>query len=67
MCLGKAYVEAGDKRELVMDSIALLEIDGNRVRLSSIFGDLKELEASVKQIDFEGSRIILTGASAGEG
>ncbi len=60
MCLGKAYIEAGDKRELVLDSVALLEIDDNRVRLSTIFGDQKELEARVKQIDFEGSRIILT-------
>lgn len=66
MCLGKAYIEAGDKRELVMDSIALMEIDGNRVRLSTIFGDQKELEARVKQIDFEGSRIILADASPGD-
>ncbi len=63
MCLGKAYIEAGDKRELVLDSIALMEIDGNRVRLSTIFGDQKELEARVKQIDFEGSRIILSSVS----
>lgn len=64
MCLGKAYIEADNKRELVMDSIALLEIDDNRVRLSTIFGDQKELEARIKEIDFEGSRIILTKAPA---
>ncbi len=63
MCLGKAYIEAGDKRELVLDSIALMEIDGNKVRLSTIFGDQKEMEARVKQIDFEGSRIILSSVS----
>jgi predicted RNA-binding protein len=66
MCLGKAYIEAGNKRELVMDSVALMEIDGNRVRLSTIFGDQKELEARIKVVDFEGSRIILTSAAAGE-
>jgi len=63
MCLGKAYIEAGDKRELVLDSIALMEIDGNKVRLSTIFGEQKEMEARVKQIDFEGSRIILSSVS----
>ncbi len=66
MCLGKAYIEADNKRELVMDSIALLEIDDNKVRLSTIFGDRKELEARIKEIDFEGSRIILTTAPAGK-
>ena len=66
MCLGKAYIEAGNKRELVMDSIALIEIDDNRLRLSTIFGDQKELEARIKEIDFEGSRIILTTAPAGK-
>jgi predicted RNA-binding protein len=66
MCLGKAYLEADNKRELVLDSIASLEIDGTKVKLSTIFGDHKELEASIKEIDFEGSRIILTPATAGK-
>jgi predicted RNA-binding protein len=65
MCLGKAYLEADNKRELVLDSIASLEIDGTTVKLSTIFGDQKELEARVKEIDFEGSRIILTKVPAG--
>ncbi len=42
MCLGKAYLEADNKRELVLDSIASLEIDGTKVKLSTIFGDQKE-------------------------
>lgn len=66
MCLGKAYIEAGNGSELVMDSIALMEIDGNRVRLSTIFGDRKELEARIQAVDFERSRIILATAPAGE-
>jgi predicted RNA-binding protein len=66
MCLGKAYLEADNQRELVLDSIASLEIDGTTVKLSTIFGDQKELEARVKEIDFEGSRIILTKVPAGK-
>jgi predicted RNA-binding protein len=66
MCLGKAYFEAGNKRELVLDSIASIEIDDTRLRLSTIFGDQKELEARIKEIDFEGSRIILTKVPAGK-
>jgi predicted RNA-binding protein len=66
MCLGKAYLEADNKRELVLDSIASLEIDGTKVKLSTIFGDQKELDARIKEIDFEGSRIILTRVPAGK-
>ena len=66
MCLGKAYLEADNERELVMDSIASIEIDDTRLKLSTIFGDHKELEARIKEIDFEGSRIILTKVPAGK-
>ncbi len=65
MCLGKAYLEADNKRELVLDSIASLEIDGTKLKLSTIFGDHKEMEARIKEIDFESSRIILTKVPAG--
>ncbi len=66
MCLGKAYLETDNKRELVLDSTASLEIDGTKLKLSTIFGDQKEIEATIKQIDFEGSRIILTKVPAGK-
>ena len=66
MCLGKAYIEAGTKRELILDSIALIEIADTKLKLSTIFGDQKEIEARIKEIDFEGSRIILTKIPTGK-
>jgi predicted RNA-binding protein len=65
MCLGKAYLEVDNKRELVLDSIASIEIDNTKLKLSTIFGDHKELDAKIKEIDFEGSRIIITPVAAG--
>ena len=59
MCLGKAYLEADNKLELVLDSIALIEIADTKLKLSTIFGDTKEFEANLKEIDFEKSRIIM--------
>jgi uncharacterized protein len=60
MCLGKAYIEKAEgNRELVMESVSLLEIKGDRLRLSTIFGEEKELSAAIREIDFENSRIIL--------
>ncbi|HWR70705.1 MAG TPA: CooT family nickel-binding protein [Dehalococcoidia bacterium] len=66
MCLGKAYIEADNKRELILDSIALIEIADTKLKLSTIFGDQKEIEARIKEIDFEGSRIILTKIPTGK-
>ena len=66
MCLGKAYIEADNKRELILDSIALIEIADTKLKLSTIFGDQKEVEARIKEIDFEGSRIILTKIPTGK-
>lgn len=62
MCLAKAFLEKDGERELILESVALMEIEGKRLRLSSLFGEEKEIEASVRQVDFENSRIILQKA-----
>ncbi|MBM4444548.1 MAG: CooT family nickel-binding protein [Chloroflexi bacterium] len=62
MCLGKAYLEGEGKRELVLESVALVEVRGKKLRLSSLFGEEKEIEASLREIDFQSSRIILERA-----
>jgi len=63
MCLAKAYLEAtqGD-RELVLESVSLVESKGDKLLLSTIFGEEKELSAVIREIDFENSRIILEAA-----
>jgi predicted RNA-binding protein len=62
MCLGKAYLEKNGERELILESVALVEIKGKKLRLSSLFGEEKEIEASLREIDFQTSRIILETA-----
>ena len=66
MCLGKAYLDVNGKHELVLDSVALLEVSDAKLKLSTIFGETKELEASLKEIDFEKSRIIMQAVPAGQ-
>jgi predicted RNA-binding protein len=62
MCLGKAYLEGNGESELLLESVALLEVRGKKLRLSSLFGEEKEIEASLREIDFQTSRIILQRA-----
>ncbi len=62
MCLGKAYLEKNGERELILESVALVEIKGKKLRLSSLFGEEKEIEASLREIDFQSSRVIMERA-----
>ena len=52
MCLSKAYVEKNGKSELLMEEIALIEIEGKKLLLKTLFGEQKEMRANIRQIDF---------------
>lgn len=60
MCLAKAYLEkTAEDRELVLESVSLVEIQGDKLHLSTIFGEEKEISAAIREIDFENSRILI--------
>lgn len=59
MCLAKAYLQEKGKKELLLQEVAFIEIEDKRLRLSTIFGEQKEIEADIKQIDFQNSNVIL--------
>jgi predicted RNA-binding protein len=55
MCLSKAYVEKDNKKEFLMTDIASLEIKGDKIILKSLFGEKREISASIREIDFTSS------------
>ncbi len=59
MCLSKAYVEINGERELLMEEVTLMEIKDNKLLLTTLFGEQREIRASIKQIDFLTHNIIL--------
>jgi len=59
MCLAKAYLRKDSERELLMEEIAFMQIGDKKLLLRTIFGEQKEVEADVKEIDFADSNIIL--------
>jgi predicted RNA-binding protein len=59
MCLAKAYLQEKGKRELLLQEVALIEVENKRLLLSTIFGEQREIEADIKQIDFQNSNVIL--------
>jgi predicted RNA-binding protein len=61
--MAKAYVEAGGECELLLEDVSSVEVTGKQVRVCSLFGELRELEASIKQVDFQNGRIVLESLS----
>ena len=65
MCLAKAYVGGNGEEGLLMDEIASLQIEDGKLRLKTLFGEEKVVEASIREIDFMGSRIVLENKGSG--
>jgi predicted RNA-binding protein len=59
MCLSKAYVDTDGKRELLMEEVASIGFEKDKLLLKTLFGEQKEIKAVVKQIDFVTNSIIL--------
>ncbi len=61
MCLAKAYVDRTSD-EPILEDIAHLHIDGERVRLATLFGEEKVISGKLREVDFATSRIMLEQA-----
>ena len=62
MCLAKVYVGANGAdpaAELLMENVARAEVDGDRVRVTSLFNETQELRGRVTSIDFVEGRLVL--------
>ncbi len=66
MCLSKAYIESGDELELIAEEIASVDVVGDSLRLKTLFGDSTEVNATIREIDLLGHRIILVPARTGD-
>ncbi len=59
MCLANAYLSKNGERELLMREIAYLGVGDEKLLLRTLFGEQKEVEAKLREIDFANSSIIL--------
>ena len=59
MCLSKAYFEKNGDKELLLEEIASVKIEGNNLLFRTLFGEQKEVKASIRQIDFVTHSIFL--------
>lgn len=59
MCMVKAYIDAGSERELLLEDVSKVEIQGKQIRVETLFGEVRELQAVIREIDFQGGSIVL--------
>ncbi|MFC1918431.1 CooT family nickel-binding protein [Chloroflexota bacterium] len=59
MCLSKAYIDRNGSTELVMEEITSVEIDEGKLLLRTLFGEQREVAASIKHINFANHSILL--------
>ncbi len=52
MCLSKVFYKKDGSQQLLMEEVASVEIEDNSLTFRTLFGERKELEASIRQIDF---------------
>ena len=51
MCLAKVYAAKEDDKS-IMEDIAYLTIDGDRVEVETLFGEKRIFQGKIRQIDF---------------
>ncbi len=59
MCEASVYIRKAGAEELVLESVDVLEEQGDEVRMVSIFGEEKRLKARVKRLALVNHRIVL--------
>ncbi len=64
MCLSKAYFERDGSRELLMEEVASIDIQDDKLLLKTLFGEEKEVAANIKQINFMTHDILLQDRKA---
>jgi len=59
VCLSKAFIERDGNRELVMEEVASVDVEDGKLLLKTLFGEQKEVAATIRQIDFVTHSIFL--------
>ncbi|MBI5190492.1 MAG: CooT family nickel-binding protein [Nitrospirae bacterium] len=59
MCETNAYIRAGGIDEVLLESVARIEVAGEMLRITGIFGDRKEVRGRIVEVNFQGGRVLI--------
>lgn len=64
MCLAKVYLGGSGEDKPLMEEIISIKSEGGKLLIATLFGEQREIEASIKEIDFKSSNVILENAGS---
>ncbi len=67
MCLSKAFLERDGEREVILEQVAAVSVSDGTVSLKNLFGDQKEIDGRIREIDFLTHSIVLEEAARSAG
>ncbi|MFH0845419.1 MAG: CooT family nickel-binding protein [Pseudomonadota bacterium] len=59
MCEAAVYLIRGDQEEMLLESIDLLECEGDQINMINIFGEHKKIRAKIKGLSLVDHKILL--------
>ena len=59
MCLSKVYFDRGGRKEILLEEVASVIVDDGKLQLKTLFGEQKEINARIKEIDLVAHSILL--------
>ena len=59
MCEANAYLIEGQETRLIMEAVDTVEPEGDKIKLISIFGDQKTIEARIHSLSLVDNKIYL--------
>jgi len=57
MCLSNIYRE--QDHALLMDNTSRIDVDGDRIRLRDLFGDVREVRGTIVSADLEQNEVVI--------
>ncbi|MCF7890084.1 CooT family nickel-binding protein [Candidatus Bipolaricaulota bacterium] len=59
MCLSKVFREKNEDEELLLEEISSVEVEDGKLLFTTIMGEEKRIEGTIKSIDFMDNRILM--------
>jgi predicted RNA-binding protein len=59
MCMATAYLKQGSRKEVLLAEVAYVQPEGDSLLLKPLFGEQRCVRATIREIDFLNSTILL--------
>ena len=61
MCELNVFLVRGEEKELVMEAVSKMVVEGDSIELTGIFGERTSVQGSIKEVNFAKGETIILG------